>query len=261
MKPSERRERLVPLTRSNPDDREVTVYVKGFLSRGEKADHFEDWMACHRELEAALGWGRRAQGFCWPSGRLRKAAVPAAAAVKVAWDVYRMVRAARRVAIAGNVGLMVGEVVLRFVSQYVAASRTARAQSERLAEHLREYARRYESVRLVAHSLGCRQVIEAVALLEPGQRPHQIHLCAPACCEDEVADKLARLARERTYLYWTPNDLVLQTAFRLMAWGRALGAEGPKGRYAGLDALDVSDHFGLWVHGEYRNRFSAIAAG
>ena len=120
---------------------------------------------------------------------------------------------------------------------------------------------RYERVRVVAHSLGCRNVIEAVARLDPERRPHEIHLCAPAFREADVADKLGGLAQGRTHLYFTNSDLVLETAFRVMAWGRALGAVGPTTDYPGLAPVDVSDHFGFWVHAEYKNRFSRLAAG
>ena len=57
-----------PAIRSH--DREVTVYVKGFLGRGERPDHFGSWLAGHRELESSRGWGPRAYGYSWQSGRV-----------------------------------------------------------------------------------------------------------------------------------------------------------------------------------------------
>ncbi len=45
------RSKLVELRSGVDGNREVTVYVKGFLARGEKADHFERWLACHEALE------------------------------------------------------------------------------------------------------------------------------------------------------------------------------------------------------------------
>jgi hypothetical protein len=37
--------------------------VKGFLARGEKADHFERWLACHEALEESHAWGPGAFGY------------------------------------------------------------------------------------------------------------------------------------------------------------------------------------------------------
>jgi hypothetical protein len=37
---------LIPLGESTPDD-EVTVYVKGFLARGEEPQSFDRWMVGH----------------------------------------------------------------------------------------------------------------------------------------------------------------------------------------------------------------------
>ena len=113
-------------------------------------------------------------------------------------------------------------------------------------------------MRVVGHSLGCRQVIEAAARLAPQHRPHEIHLCAPAVREDEVADKLAGLAREATTLYFTEKDRVLDLGFTPLARGRALGFAGPRDRYPGLTTIDASDAFDFWVHREYKNRFAQL---
>ena len=98
------RERLVSLARSGIDDPEVTVYVKGFLGRGEEPDHFGDWLASHRDLVDTQGWGPRAHGFCWESGRLERLPLPAASFTKLAYDVYRRLRHARGLALLGSLG-------------------------------------------------------------------------------------------------------------------------------------------------------------
>ena len=43
--------------------------------------------------------------------------------------------------------------------------------------------------------------------------------------------------------------------------GRGLGSIGPLHAYDGLEALDVTDHFGLWVHAEYKRRFPYFVRG
>ncbi len=88
--------------------------------------------------------------------------------------------------------------------------------------------------------------------------PAEIHLCAPAVREDDVADKLSGLARGTTYLYYTEKDRVLDLGFTPLARGRALGFSGPRRARQRLLAVDVSECFDFWVHGEYKDRFSRL---
>ena len=248
--------------RTGADGSEVTVYVKGFLGRGEKPDHFDRWIACHDTLVESHGWGADARGYHWQSGRLVPGPVAAMGSAKLAWDVVRVVRNLRRAARLGFLGMLVGEelalIGAHFVHQYVMAVRSAREQAGDQAAYLRELAAEGRRVRVVAHSLGCRHVIEAVSQLEAALRPHEIHLCAPACREKDVAEKLSGLARERTYLYYTNKDRVLELVFTPLARGRALGFTGPHHDYDRLVAIDVGEHFDFRVHGEYKNRLSML---
>jgi hypothetical protein len=250
----------VELARSHPGDREVTLYIKGFLARGEKPDDFDAWLDSHRRLEISHAWGPRAHGYCWPSGRFAKLPIPVATTVKLAWDLYRRSGILRRANVAGNVGLAAGELALRLASQYLSVNRSLTERADHLAEKLAGFAARNDRVRVVAHSLGCRYIIEAASRLSPEQRPHRIHLCAGACREMDVAAKLPQLAREQTYQYYSADDLVLATAFTAMARGRALGATQLGHDYPGLTGIDVSEHFGFRVHGEYKHRFPDFAA-
>ncbi len=251
------RGKLVELRPEREGEREVTLYVKGFLGRGEKPDHFDRWLACHERLEESHGWGPHAFGYHWPGGFGK---LPAAVgAAKGAIDLVRVLRNVRRAASLSHLGFIAGEQLLMisalFVRQYLAASRNARELSDELAAHLRSLAERGAKVRVVAHSLGCRQVIEAASCLPPELRPEEIHLCAPAVREDDVAEKLAGLARGSTFLYYTEKDRVLDLGFTPLARGRALGFAGPREAYRRLTALDVSELFDFFVHGDYKLRF------
>jgi hypothetical protein len=254
--------KLIELRSCDEQDGEVTVYVKGFLARGEEADHFERWLGCHDALEESHGWGTGALGLHWPSGQFWSRPVAAIAAAKGVVDLVRTVRNVRRAARLSHWGMMLGEeaalVAARFVHQYWAAARWAAERADDHAAHLRELAGVHRRVRVVAHSLGCRHVIEAVAQLDGSQRPHEIHLCAPACREDDVAESLGGLARERSFLYFTSKDRLLDLAFTPLARGRALGFSGPERDYTGLTSIDVGEHFDFWVHAEYKNRFARI---
>jgi hypothetical protein len=258
----ESRGKLFSLQPSDDPDGEVTVYVKGFLARGEEPDHFESWCDSHVALESSHGWGSAAFGYHWPSGNFWSRPVAVMGTAKVAWDIVRIARNARRAARLSYWGAMLAEetalIASRFVHQYWGAARQAEQRADDHAAHLRDLAGRYRRVRVVAHSLGCRHVIEAVSQLDVEERPHEIHLCAAACREADVSDKLAGLARERTYLYFTDKDRLLELAFTPLARGRALGAVGPQRDYSGLVALDVGEHFDFWVHAEYKNRFGRL---
>jgi hypothetical protein len=255
------RGKLVELRHKRDREREVTLYVKGFLGRGEKPGHFDRWLACHETLEESHGWGPHAVGYHWPSGGFGK--LPAVlGAAKGAIDVVRVLRNVRRAASLGHVGFIVGEQLLMisalFAHQYLTASRNARELADEQAAHLRALAEQGAEVRVVAHSLGCRQVIEAASCLPPELRPEEIHLCAPAVREDDVAEKLAGLARGSTFLYYTEKDRVLDLGFTPLARGRALGLAGPREAYRRLTALDVSEQFDFFVHGEYKLRFCRL---
>ncbi len=62
-------EHLIPLSELASDD-EVTVYVKGFLARGESAESFEHWLAGHRNMVETHSWSPSALGYNWESGQL-----------------------------------------------------------------------------------------------------------------------------------------------------------------------------------------------
>ncbi len=258
---SSARGKLIELQKPLPGQREVTLYVKGFLSRGEESDHFEPWLACHETLQRTHGWGAHALGYHWPSGRFGR--IPTAVGLaKSAYDIVRVLRNVRRAAGLGYLGYAVGEKLLLvsalFVRQYWVATRNAHELADEQAAHLRALVQGGQRVRIVAHSLGCRQVIEAASSLVPEHRPDEIHLCAPAVREDQVEDKLRDLARGATYLYFTEKDRVLDLGFALLARGRALGLSGPVRDYRGLSALDVSEKFDFRVHGEYQHRFARL---
>lgn len=253
---------MIPLSEAEPGD-EVTVYVKGFLARGETPQHFDHWHDGHRQLCQSHGWSPYAFGYQWESGKLQTLALPVASTAKTLFDAYRFVRHARSFAPLAAAGWFVAEqatvISARFIGQFMEARKQATLRAEDLAARLNHLAQHHARVRVVAHSLGCRQVIEAAALLTPDVRPHEIHLCAPACLEEEVGDKLHGLARETAYLYYTHLDQVLDLSFRTISQGRAIGAAGLESQYEGLTALDVSHAFDFWVHTEYKKRFGEIA--
>jgi hypothetical protein len=253
--------RIEWLTGSSREAREVTIYVKGFLFGGERPDGFGPWLASHRQLEERHGWHPSAAAWVWQGAGMGIVPFPVAAATRFAWDVYRATRLARSVAILPHLGFAVAEVAGRFVAQYAYAAWVAEETARELAEAIGELVRSGTDVRLVAHSLGCRAAIEASALLGPDERPREIHLLAPACVEEELGDRLDRLARQRTYVYFHPTDPVLAVGFRALSLRSALGTVGPRRDYPGLVAVDASACVGGFrAHGDYKHRLAELIA-
>lgn len=251
--------KIVPPAADNPG--EITLYVKGFRGRGGD-EHFAKWYRCHSHLVRSHGWGERASGYAWDLGTLRPAP-PFGAALHLAGDVLRARRSGSLPSPWRALAVGLGEqgvwAALRLAQQYRDAAHAARARAHELAEQLRGLAQRFSLVLVVAHSLGCLQTIEALHLLDPAERPHEVHLCAAACREAEVQGKLDVLPAGRTAIYFARGDLVLETAFRALSRGRAIGSAGLAGGYPGLVSLDVGEHFSFFVHREYCRRFGRFA--
>jgi hypothetical protein len=256
-------EKIVRLSHGSPSDRELTLYVKGFLTRGEKAEHFDAWHRSHYQLEERFGWGPRVYGYCWPSGRIDNIPPPLLISARALLAQSKGTRGMARLSVAGNVGMAVAEelaqVIAAFGQQYELARRSASERADALAKRLLMLRGRYGRLRVVGHSLGCLHVIEALALLKPDQRPDIVHLCAPACTESELEGRLDNLGREAAFLYHARSDLVLRLGFPGIGSERALGSVGVKRAYAGLTPVDVREHFRFWVHLQYKNRFERFA--
>ena len=86
---------------------EVTLYVKGFLARGEEPDHFGAWLESHRALERSHGWAPHAVACRWPSGEWMTRPLAALGTLKGAVDVVRIVRNVRRAARVAHWGAFV----------------------------------------------------------------------------------------------------------------------------------------------------------
>ena len=71
-------------------------------------------------------------------------------------------------------------------------------------------------MRVVAHSLGCRFVVEALRSMPKEMRPNEVHLCAPAITEEEeLGNHLHHLSSDNdsAYLYHCDRDLILSKLF------------------------------------------------
>eukprot|EP01043_Picozoa_sp_COSAG02_P075098 COSAG02_NODE_15328_length_1181_cov_1.321627_1_plen_371_part_01 len=240
--------------------REVTLYVRGFMSvaREETAD--EDtaaWRRSHAQLVRAHGWQPRAMAYEWksvgvpemlpspisyPLEKLRFLPLPAmtmAAGARIAAVLLRarFGAAAATGATLGPLaaGALAADVLLhagRLVVQYRQAAANSQREAEQLRQILLELRRDYDVVRVVAHSLGSRMLLHACQTMTVDERPDEAHLLAAAVQASEAAPLLSRLARGETHVYFSRDDLCLGVAFRVIEGGPALG-------YSGL--ADVTD--------------------
>ena len=90
--------------------------------------------------------------------------------------------------------------------------------------------------------------------------------------QEEV--ELNYLSQRKTYIYFCPNDYVLSYGYPMCASGVALGKHGwdasgvlilthrvvgPQKAYQNVESVDVTQHFGLSVHFNYRKTFHKFA--
>lgn len=147
----------------------------GFLAEGDTPDNFADWMHSHRLLVLSKDWAPAALGFSWPSG---SASVPvplatlASAGYLVASNIRRLsqLRLPTPATVLGAFAVDVGLHAGRLAYQFNQATNESKGRAEILALRLLRLRSEHEKVRIVAHSLGCRHVVEAISKLNPEER-------------------------------------------------------------------------------------------
>lgn len=163
----------------------------------------------------------------------------------------------RRSSVGGSLGSRIGDVWGFYwpgdhhnwavnLATYHARVPLAAQSGERLAEFLQSRTRPTQEVHLVAHSLGCRVVLETVAAIKRlstdyhGDRIWKILLFAAAVpeifCTDEYPFS-SMLPKSEEHVFWSCKDKALGIAFDngqalLGEAGRAVGLYGgPEGRW------------------------------
>ena len=137
------------------------------------------WDESHHQMAASpYRWGPKACGYSWTT--TGHEALPhflplplATVGLGVSTLAYRA-RSALSFSPTTLAAAVASDVVLnglRLMVQYRIAESTAVRDAQRLAEDLRLMRAQHDKVRVVAHSLGCRKVLQAVALLGPGEAP------------------------------------------------------------------------------------------
>ena len=212
--------------RAATSDSRPTVYCTGFLTHTSDDGNYSEWLACHQRLGESLGWCAEAHGVDWRTGSggdiFGRWPLPLHVATLL---LRRSSPAAFAYGLAGDALLNAA----RIYRAYRAAEDAAQHDAPTLAAALSKLAQapHVESYRVVAHSLGCRLLVDALPLLPPDLRPAEVHLCAAAMTATHAAPKLAHICRPggHVYHFWSAGDEALSSGFLLASGGeRALGS-------------------------------------
>lgn len=258
--------------------REATLYVKGFLQNGENELHFNRWLLQHDIISKSPGstWSSETvYGYRWENGKMPlhfRLPVPH---VTLAQTFIKYLSVSRRsgsllinplsilsptfllTSAAQDLALLTANLYYEFTR----ALENATTRAEALAETLHHLKREHDYVRVVSHSIGSLHALQAAALMRDSERPDAMHLCAPACTEAEVEAVLKRgpTATATTHIYFSKSDYLLSYMYKIQNLGRgggsAIGSHGLKEKYPYVLATDVSNHFDLFVHTQYSDRF------
>ncbi|KAL9647412.1 hypothetical protein ABK040_006775 [Willaertia magna] len=146
--------------------------------------------------------------------------------------------------------------------EFLKANENATEYAIEFSKELHLLRNRYNKIRIVGHSLGCKHIIEAIKLLPLEYRPDEIHLCAPAINEEDVKDVLSEgLAKDATFHYYSKEDYLLSYIFPIISQQKiALGAHPLKNNYNNTQSIQVCEHFdGFFVHNTYATNFHKFA--
>lgn len=267
--------RLLQPRAAGASDAKPTVYCTGFLTDTSGDDNFRDWLSCHIALSdgASLGWCAEAHGVEWRTGHTGD--------FFGRWPLllHSSVFLLRRSSPLMLVGGVAGDGLLNAARVYYAfnaAEDAAKQDAPSLAAALSSLHARpqSESYRVVAHSLGCRLVLEALPLLPRSERPAEVHLCAAAITAEAALSKLPYACRPggRLYHHYSTGDEALSSAFKLASRGKPALGSGPLSAEATshcaaaaeatttLSSHDASSYLGLFTHGQFRSHFHRLAA-
>jgi hypothetical protein len=243
---------------------EVTLYVKGFLARGESANDFREWFASHSLLcdSKRLNWQPNATAFRWQNGDL-PIPLPLVSGALLGYKLLRLKSTVIKLTPAGllaSAGVDVALYAGMLATEYYKAEKSLDEQSLLLAENLLRLNAQHAKVRVVAHSLGCRLLHHAIQSIPPETRPHEVHLLAPAFVEDEVGPFLDSMAQNSVSVYHNQDDYILSLLYTGVTGGsQAVGCAGLQSKYNKVSTLDTSPYFSWLVHTEYRNKFHSFA--
>lgn len=286
-------DKLLPLLKIGSPS-EVTVYIKGFLARGEKPEDFSRWRESHLKLcESTMhGWEPHALGYSWQNESFKShfdhvfGILPGQGSTEIspyrlpitipvpiitlgagaAAILYRMIRGAKLLtplgfAIAASQDIAL--IAAQLSRQYYQARTNAVKHAPVLTQHLQELKEQNPDlfIRVVAHSLGSKLALKSIDQTE--NVINELHLLAPAVTHTELEEVMSHhdglLPVDNTFIYHSTNDYILEI-FGLLEGDNAIGYHGPKKQYPGIEEVNVTQYLeGINKHKSYSRVFHNFA--
>ncbi|KAI8059959.1 uncharacterized protein B0P05DRAFT_478129, partial [Gilbertella persicaria] len=176
--------------------------------------------------------------------------------------------------IAGALVVDIGLHASRLAYQFNIANHTSHDRAEMLAWRLLDLRKKYDYLRVVGHSLGCRHIVEACSLMDANERPDSVHLCAPALVAPDIIDQIKKDSGglgKQTAIYYSQKDITLGILLRILLKGEQAVGEIGLPTQVGFDkdwldpsvkAIDVSSSLGgfyIGAHTDYADKFHYFA--
>ncbi|QKF94820.1 DUF900 hydrolase-like protein [Fadolivirus algeromassiliense] len=250
--------KLTPVVKQSIKKPEITLYIKGFLSKAEKTDNSDRWLASHHKLIFKHKWHHHATHHEWDCGSL-KVPPPFASGMNALYHIYNSSKIIRTNPITFASSLAIDTTLLAgmIMYQYFIVEENTHIMAPKLALELIELSKKHSKVRVVCHSLGCKLLLNAIEYIPDKHKPTSVHLCAPTFNETEYQHILDNISKNKTYIYYTPKDSILSVALQLTKNKDPVGAYGLKNTYQNVRAVDVTNYFNNhWlVHNNYHKVF------
>jgi len=289
-------DKFVRILNDNKNNSEITVYIKGFLTRGENPENFKVWRNSHLQLcKSNHHWKANALGYFWQTGysktpvdyiiqkipeKIRpdsspyhkptKTQIPfltlSATTISLALKIFLKTRMLHPLGLVVAFGSDTALIIAQLLSQYHRARKNAEEHAPMLVKNLLELRKQYPNrkIRVVAHSLGCKLVIKAIENHEINLID-ELHLLAPGITVNEF-NKMMTAHQNMTpvkniFIYHSSEDYMFEL-FSIVEGDHGLGYLGlleplPSNVYQKDVTRFLQDSYNK--HKEYANKFPDFA--
>jgi hypothetical protein len=200
-------------------------------------------------------WDPQFIGWQWNCGEIQVPSIPLLSTSGLLYSLYNSSRILRASpwALAATLGIDASIFTSMILYQYYVVEENIHMVAPKLALDIISYSKKYHNVRIICHSMGCKLLLSSLPYVPEKNRPTYIHLCAPAFSEGEYMDILNNSSKERTYIYYNPNDVVLSTVLHATKNKFPVGAYGLKEQYSNVEQVNVAEYFkDEWlIHNNY----------
>lgn len=273
---------LVPLLRNQNT---VTIYIKGFLSRGESQFDFATWRSAHL---SRINWESGCMAYKWQNKSfathfdhvlpksMRKhipsfnrdnnsiiIPLPIFSLMHSSYHLFYRFYKVKKYMNPWMFALFgaqdIGLIASRIYFQYQKANQNARYHAPLFTEEIRKLKSNNPNlkIKVIAHSLGCKLALRAVDRYE--ELIDELHLLAPAITESEIIEIMQhhnnQFPVKKLRIYYSNDDLILHL-FHLIQDSPAIGSYGLSPSiletHSNMKQCDVSEHLeGFNKHKSY----------